>query len=487
MPAREHVASASIKVDGPALDPQAWTASRRSRCATSAACPTWPRCASPTPRASSVATPPFYIGDEVEIRLGDPGDASPATVFNGEIVTYEPEFRARRRRSRVRAYDKSHRLNRNRRSATFQDMTVADIVRKVVGEAGLQAGRSRATATVAPVRAAGHGDRLRLPLAAGRAAELEVGVVDGKVFLAAPRNGAAPCRRSPGARTLKSFQPRMTGVAAARQVRSRARTRRRSGGRRQGVASRRSSPRRPAEAARQAQGLRRPELLVADRDRQQRRRGRDDRPEHARQARQRLARGRGRRATATRRSRPAARSRSRARQRFGGEYVVTSATHVYGARRLPHHVSRQRPRPAHARRPDAPRPSATGRRALVIGARHQQPRPRQARPRAREVPGARRQHRELLGADGAGRRRQGARHAMLPPGRRRGRRRLRARRHAPRPSCSARSATARTSRPTKMARRQATAARSSSTAARTPRSTSQKQLVIARQGPHDDH
>ena len=55
----------------------------------------------------------------------------------------------------VRAYDKSHKLNRERKTRTFQQMSASDMVKKVAGEAGLTADSrvARASSTSSSSRA----------------------------------------------------------------------------------------------------------------------------------------------------------------------------------------------------------------------------------------------------------------------------------------------------------------------------------------------
>ena len=90
------------------------------------------RSASATRRASTSTSRRSQIGKELEIKLGaTSADARPRRVFKGEIVALEPEF-ARRGATMIRA-----RLRHvapaaaQPRSATFQQVTASDIVKKV--------------------------------------------------------------------------------------------------------------------------------------------------------------------------------------------------------------------------------------------------------------------------------------------------------------------------------------------------------------------
>lgn len=89
--------------------------------------------------AGVVDQSPFKIGKALEVQLGSLGDSSTKKVFKGEIVSEEPVFEAGNAEVNVRAYDKAHRLNRDRKTRTFQQVTAGDIVRKVAGDHGLTA------------------------------------------------------------------------------------------------------------------------------------------------------------------------------------------------------------------------------------------------------------------------------------------------------------------------------------------------------------
>ncbi|MDP9293728.1 MAG: VgrG-related protein, partial [Actinomycetota bacterium] len=80
---------------------------------------------------------PFQIGKSLEVQLGSLGERSTKKVFKGEIVSEEPIFEAAHAEVTVRAYDKAHRLNRDRKTRTFQDVTAGDIVSTVAGDHGL--------------------------------------------------------------------------------------------------------------------------------------------------------------------------------------------------------------------------------------------------------------------------------------------------------------------------------------------------------------
>jgi phage protein D len=84
------------------------------------------------------------IGKGLEVWAGV-ADGSPRRLITGEITSVEGDFHAGHAHLVVRGYDRSHRLQRVRRTRTFLNMTDSDIARKVASEAGLKIGRIDAT------------------------------------------------------------------------------------------------------------------------------------------------------------------------------------------------------------------------------------------------------------------------------------------------------------------------------------------------------
>jgi len=79
----------------------------------------------------------FKIGKQVEIKTGAIGDRSMTSIFKGDVVAFEPEFGKSGVDFVVRALDRGHKLQRERKVRTFQQMSASDIVKKIAGESGL--------------------------------------------------------------------------------------------------------------------------------------------------------------------------------------------------------------------------------------------------------------------------------------------------------------------------------------------------------------
>lgn len=78
----------------------------------------------------------YKVGDTIEVKIGKREENTTATIFKGEIMTLEGTFKGGVE-LRVRAFDRAHRLQRTRHVKAFQNMTISDIVEKVVSGAGL--------------------------------------------------------------------------------------------------------------------------------------------------------------------------------------------------------------------------------------------------------------------------------------------------------------------------------------------------------------
>jgi uncharacterized protein involved in type VI secretion and phage assembly len=212
MPASEHVASASIKVAGQRLDPEDMDHVEKIEVRNFVGLPDMATIRLADPEGRHVTDPPFFIGDEIEIQLGDIASSNPSPVFTGEVVTFEPEFTNASAMICVRAYDKSHRLHRNRRSATFQDMTLSDVVQKIVGENGLQAGTIDSTPTVHPFLQQSMESDLDFINRLAALENCEFGVSEGRAFLQQRRNGGGAVPKLAWRENVKSFKPRMSAA-----------------------------------------------------------------------------------------------------------------------------------------------------------------------------------------------------------------------------------------------------------------------------------
>jgi uncharacterized protein involved in type VI secretion and phage assembly len=329
MPAREHVASASIKVAGTRLDQEHMDAVEKIEVRNFVGLPDMATIRMADPEGRNIANPPLFIGDEIEISLGDISATNPSPVFTGEVVTFEPEFTTAAATISVRAYDKSHRLHRNRRSATFQDMTLSDVVQKVVQENGLQAGTIDATATVHPFLQQSMESDLDFINRLAALENCEFGVSDGRAFLQLRRNGGGSVPTLSWRENLKSFKPRMS----AAQQHDRVKVSSYDPVTRAAVVGEATTPGAIPQAAQEArdkaQSFGASELLVSDRVANTA----DEARTIAQSTLDKLASG-SFEAEGTMEGDPAVKAGGKLKLdgfgRFDGEHQLTSVTHVYG-------------------------------------------------------------------------------------------------------------------------------------------------------------
>jgi phage protein D len=90
------------------------------------------------------------VGAEVEVSLVGQGQSGDDALIKGDVVSVEGDYDEVGSRVVVRGYAASHRLHRGQRTATFQDSTDSDIVRKVANTAGIDLGEITETAEVHP-------------------------------------------------------------------------------------------------------------------------------------------------------------------------------------------------------------------------------------------------------------------------------------------------------------------------------------------------
>jgi phage protein D len=92
----------------------------------------------------------FAIGASVEIQMTNHTNDQLETVIKGEITAIEPHYSADFVATlTVRGYDRSHRLNRGKKTRAFIQVKDSDIVTQIASEAGLTAS-VQATTTVHP-------------------------------------------------------------------------------------------------------------------------------------------------------------------------------------------------------------------------------------------------------------------------------------------------------------------------------------------------
>jgi phage protein D len=141
---QQHVAGISVLVNGAELDPKLRNLIVEVRVRDTLLLPDSALVRIGDPKGDNVDSHPLQIGKDLEIKAAATGDRTTTSIFKGQIVALEPEFSADGVMIVVRALDKGHKLQRQRKVRTFQQMSASDMVSKIASENGLSA---RATST----------------------------------------------------------------------------------------------------------------------------------------------------------------------------------------------------------------------------------------------------------------------------------------------------------------------------------------------------
>jgi uncharacterized protein involved in type VI secretion and phage assembly len=138
-------------------------------------------------------------------------------VFSGEIATIAPQFEAEGCVLAVRGYDVSHKLNRSRKTRTFQDMTASDIAAKIIGEAGLPQ-VVEATSDVHPFEQQSNETDWDFLWRLAARVSYELVCAEGKIHFRRPGEAAGAPVKLEWGQDLRAFHPRATAVAQVETV-----------------------------------------------------------------------------------------------------------------------------------------------------------------------------------------------------------------------------------------------------------------------------
>jgi uncharacterized protein involved in type VI secretion and phage assembly len=210
--AAQHVSPYTIKVAGTALSPELMSQLTEVKVRQSLRQPSSATLRITDPKLEQMDKHPLQIGKKLEISMGGPDARSPTKIFDGEIVALDPEFEGGGAVIGVRAYDKSHRLQRAKKVRTFQQVSASNMVTKIVQEAGLGISATSTQPVFEFFQQSDETDRdfiRRLE----RMHDYEL-VADGDrlEFRPAGKLGSPVVTLEYGAGTLLSFRPRVTAA-----------------------------------------------------------------------------------------------------------------------------------------------------------------------------------------------------------------------------------------------------------------------------------
>jgi phage protein D len=135
---QEHVPGLQVRIAGVEIDPKWRDVIIEVRVRDTLALPDSAIVRFNDPKGENIDSHPFQLGKDIEIRAGAMGDRTTGTIFKGQIVALEPDFGQKGAEILVRALDKGHKLQRQRKVRTFQQTSASEMVKKVAKEAGLK-------------------------------------------------------------------------------------------------------------------------------------------------------------------------------------------------------------------------------------------------------------------------------------------------------------------------------------------------------------
>jgi phage protein D len=160
----------------------------------------------------------FELGAELDVAFTGPEGAAPVGLFSGLVASLEPEFDRSGAVLVVRGYDRSHALNRTRRTDAYQEMSYSDIARRLAGAGGLSAGKIDASGAPLPfVQQSNETDWEFLWRLADEIG-FEVHVTGRQLHFRRAGVAAASAVRLVWGDELLAFRPRATAVQQVEQV-----------------------------------------------------------------------------------------------------------------------------------------------------------------------------------------------------------------------------------------------------------------------------
>jgi phage protein D/phage baseplate assembly protein gpV len=136
---QEFLSQMYFKIDGTQAPADMWHVVREVVVDTSLYLPDMFSIQLDDPNLTWIDSTMLQIGKTVEVSGKAEGESSIVLLTKGEIVAIEPELVQETGTTvSIRGYDKSHRLNRGKKTRVYQQMTDSDIVKKIAQECGLE-------------------------------------------------------------------------------------------------------------------------------------------------------------------------------------------------------------------------------------------------------------------------------------------------------------------------------------------------------------
>jgi uncharacterized protein involved in type VI secretion and phage assembly len=219
--AEKHVAGIDVLVEGTALDPAYRDLLIEVKVVDSLQLPDMAMVRITDPKGENVDKQPMQLGKNIEIKTAGTGANATTSIFKGQIAAVEPEFGQQGVVISIRAYDNAHKMNRQRKTRTFQQMSASDMVRKIAGDSGLSADVKSTSVVHEFFQQSNETDwdfAWRLALMH----DYEVVVSDAKLIFRPANEGKDGNVTLTYQDNMLSFRPRMSGVQQPKTVNIRA-------------------------------------------------------------------------------------------------------------------------------------------------------------------------------------------------------------------------------------------------------------------------
>ena len=179
------------------------------------------------PESEYVGTHELTLGNSLTVDVVT-GDGGSTNIFSGEITAIEAVFDPLGTRTVIRAYDKTHRLLRGRKTKAWVQMTYSDIVTQIVQSAAVPIGTIEPTTPVHPHTTQAAVEDWFFVRQLADAIGYRIGMAEGKFSFtrpkAPPRGAQATVSNDsvmsycPGDRDLLRLRVAMTGAGSATEV-----------------------------------------------------------------------------------------------------------------------------------------------------------------------------------------------------------------------------------------------------------------------------
>jgi phage protein D/phage baseplate assembly protein gpV len=219
--AEQHVAGVDILVAGAALDPKWRNSMIEMKVVDSLTLPDMALVRLKDPTGDAIDSHPLQLGKDLEIKASGKGERATTSIFKGQIAAVEPEFGAQGVVISIRAYDKAHKLNRQRKTRTFQQMSASDMIKKIAGESGLSP-KAKSTSVVHEFFQQSNETDWDFAWRLALMHDFEVVVKDTTLEFRPANDGSEGTVALKYQDSMISFRPRMSGVQQPKTVNIRA-------------------------------------------------------------------------------------------------------------------------------------------------------------------------------------------------------------------------------------------------------------------------